>query len=76
MPEALSRQLASTVQWSSVMDAIAERQVDCVLEIGGGSALSRMWNDRHSHMAARSLDDFRHPQSAAAWMRKAGAISA
>jgi [acyl-carrier-protein] S-malonyltransferase len=74
--EALSRQLASTVQWSSVMDAIAERQVDCVLEIGGGSALSRMWNDRHSHMAARSLDDFRHPQSAAAWMRKAGAISA
>lgn len=74
--DALSRQIACTVQWSSVMDAISERQVDCVLEVGGGSALSRMWNDRYPNIPARGLDDFRHPKGAAEWIRKTVAISA
>lgn len=74
--EALSQQLACTVQWSSVMDAISERQVGCVLEVGGGSALSRMWNGRYPHIPARGLDDFRHPQSAAEWIKKTSAMSA
>jgi [acyl-carrier-protein] S-malonyltransferase len=66
--DALAKQLACTVQWSSVMDAVAERQVACVLEVGGGAALSRMWNERHPHIPARALDDFRHPQGAAKWL--------
>jgi [acyl-carrier-protein] S-malonyltransferase len=68
--KALSQQLASTVQWSSVMDAIAERQISCVLEVGGGSALSRMWNERHAHIPARALDEFRNPQGAIDWISK------
>ena len=74
--EALSQQLACTVQWSSVMDAISERRVGCVLEVGGGSALSRMWNERYPNIPARGLDEFRHPKSAAAWISKVGAASA
>lgn len=69
--QALSQQLACTVQWSSVMDAVAERQVACVLEVGGGSALSRIWNERHPHIPARALDDFHQPQGAADWLTKA-----
>jgi [acyl-carrier-protein] S-malonyltransferase len=66
--QALSRQLASTVQWASCMDAIAERQISCVLEIGAGSALARMWNERHPGIPARSLDDFQHLAGALDWI--------
>ena len=68
--EALSAQLASTVQWSSCLDAIAERNVACVLEVGAGSALARMWNDRHPDVPARALDDFQQPQGALNWLEK------
>ena len=68
--QALSRQLASTVQWAVCMAAIAERQVDCVLEIGAGSALAKMWNERHPGIPARSLDEFQHPQGAVAWVER------
>ncbi|WP_114969633.1 malonate decarboxylase subunit epsilon [Rhodoferax ferrireducens] len=68
--QALSQQIASTVQWSSCMEAIAERQVSCVLEIGPGSALARMWNDRYPDIAARSLNDFQHLQGALDWIAK------
>lgn len=66
--QGLSAQIASTVQWSSCMDAIAERQVTCVLEVGAGAALARMWNDRHPHIPARSLDDFQQAQGALSWI--------
>ncbi|NCN69628.1 MAG: malonate decarboxylase subunit epsilon [Betaproteobacteria bacterium] len=68
----LSQQLAHTVQWSTCMDAIAERQVACVLEVGGGTALARMWNDQHPNIPARALDDFRQPQRAVDWLMKLG----
>jgi [acyl-carrier-protein] S-malonyltransferase len=68
--QALSRQLASTVQWASCMEAIAERQVACVLEIGAGSALAKMWNERYSDIPARSIDEFQHPQGAVAWIER------
>jgi [acyl-carrier-protein] S-malonyltransferase len=65
---AMSQQLAHTVQWSACMDAMAERQVACVLEVGAGSALSRMWNERHPQIPARALEDFRQPQGAVDWV--------
>ena len=67
---ALSRQLASTVQWAACMEAIAERQVTCVLEIGAGSALAKMWNERYPEIPARSVDEFQHPQGAVAWIER------
>jgi len=53
------------------IDQLAEglaRQVVCVLEIGAGSALAKMWNERHPDIPARSIDEFGHPQGAAAWI--------
>jgi [acyl-carrier-protein] S-malonyltransferase len=73
--DALGQQLAHTVQWSAVMDAVAERQVACVLEVGGGAALSRMWNERHPGIPARALDDFQQPQGVVDWLNKMGAAA-
>ncbi|HSO45652.1 MAG TPA: acyltransferase domain-containing protein, partial [Rhodoferax sp.] len=70
--QALSRQLASTVQWSSCMESIAERHVACVLEIGAGSALAKMWNERYPDIPARSVDEFQHPQGAVQWVVRHG----
>jgi [acyl-carrier-protein] S-malonyltransferase len=67
---ALSQQLASTVQWSACMEAMAERHISCVLEIGAGAALARMWNERYPDIAARSLDDFQHLQGALDWVQR------
>jgi [acyl-carrier-protein] S-malonyltransferase len=68
--QALSRQLASTVQWAACMEAIAERQVACVLEIGAGSALAKIWNARYPDIPARSLDEFQQPQGAVTWLER------
>jgi len=70
--QALSRQLASTVQWSSCMESIAERQVACVLEIGAGSALAKTWNEHYPDIPARSIDEFQHPQGAVQWAVRHG----
>jgi [acyl-carrier-protein] S-malonyltransferase len=66
--QALGQQIASTVQWSSCMEAIAELGVHCVLEVGAGTALAHMWNEQHPRVPARSLSDFRSAQSAAKWI--------
>ena len=67
---ALSQQIASTVQWSACLEAVAERQVSCVLEIGAGSALARMWNERYPQIPARSLDDFQQLKGAVDWLER------
>lgn len=67
---ALSQQIASTVQWSACLDAVAERQISCVLEVGAGSALGRMWNERHPHIPSRSLDEFQHLKGVVDWIEK------
>ena len=69
--QAVSCQLAATVQWEHCMDTLAERGVCCVLEIGPGNSLANAWNQRQGDIPARSLDDFRQPESAAAWVAAA-----
>ncbi|MGB8339404.1 MAG: malonate decarboxylase subunit epsilon [Burkholderiales bacterium] len=69
---ALSQQLSSTVQWSSCMDAMAERKISCVIEIGPGSALARIWNERFPDIPARSVDDFQNLQGVLDWIFKHG----
>lgn len=70
---ALATQIASTVQWQACMQAIAERQPHCVLEIGAGAALARLWNARYPGIPARALDEFKELQSALQWLEKNGA---
>lgn len=65
---ALSAQIADTVRWDECMENIMARQVRCVLEVGPGQALARMWNQRYPSVPARACDDFRSTQAIAAWL--------
>jgi len=67
---ALAAQIARTVQWAACMDQIHARGVRCVLEIGPGAALARLWNQRHPHIPARSADEFRSVSAIADWVTK------
>jgi len=65
---ALAAQIDSTVRWDECMENIAARQVACVLEVGPGQALARMWNQRYPAIPARACDDFRSAAAIAAWL--------
>ena len=67
---ALSAQIDHTVQWAACMDALAEQGVACVIEVGAGSTLAKMWNQRHPDIPARSLDEFRDVAGAARWIAR------
>jgi len=66
--KALSAQIASTVRWDECMENIHARRVSCVLEIGPGQALARMWNERYPDIPARSCDEFRSEAGIAKWI--------
>jgi [acyl-carrier-protein] S-malonyltransferase len=70
LKEALASQIASTVQWDRCMDTIAERQPRCVLEVGPGGSLSRMWQARYPDIPARSVDEFHSPQAVVSWVNR------
>ncbi len=65
---ALAAQVADTVRWDQCMENIRARSVACVLEIGPGQALARMWNERYPDVPARSCDEFRSPAGVAKWV--------
>jgi [acyl-carrier-protein] S-malonyltransferase len=68
--QALSRQIEQTVRWSLCMDHIHARRVNCVLEIGAGAALARMWNQRFPEVPARSADEFRSAPAIIDWVQR------
>jgi len=68
--EALALQIAQTVRWSACMDHLRARQVACVLEIGPGAALARLWNQRYPEVPARSADEFRSASAIAGWVSR------
>ncbi len=68
---ALATQLAETVRWDDCMNAVEERGVRCVLEMGPGSALSRMWTARSSKAPARSIDEFKTVDAITRWVADA-----
>jgi len=70
--QALADQIAATVRWDECMDNLHARQVRCVLEVGPGSALARMWNERYPDVPARSCDEFRSAAGVARWVTEAG----
>jgi [acyl-carrier-protein] S-malonyltransferase len=68
--DALSRQLAATIDWAGCMDAAAEAGVTIALELGPGAALSRMLQARHPHIACRSVAEFRGLDGVEAWLAR------
>lgn len=69
---ALSLQIGQTVQWSHCMDHLHMRRLGCVLEIGPGAALARMWNHRFPDVPARSADEFRSASAIVDWVQRHG----
>jgi [acyl-carrier-protein] S-malonyltransferase len=67
---ALAEQIAHPVLWARCLDTLAERGVRCVLEIGPGDALSRMWQTRHPQVPARSVDQFQQRQGIIDWVHR------
>jgi [acyl-carrier-protein] S-malonyltransferase len=66
--ELLALQTATTIRWTECLDAMLEARIDVVLELGPGSALSRMLRERHPQIACRSVADFRSVKGIAAWV--------
>jgi [acyl-carrier-protein] S-malonyltransferase len=66
--QALAEQIATTVRWDDGMENLHARQVRCVLEVGGGSALARLWNERYPDIPARSCDEFRSATGVVKWV--------
>lgn len=68
--DTLSRQLNEKIRWMDCMDACVEAGVAVALELGPGSALSRMFQARHPGVACRSIADFRSLAGLAAWLAR------
>jgi [acyl-carrier-protein] S-malonyltransferase len=66
---ALERQICHTIDWAACMETIVSYRPQAVLEIGPGTALSRMLRDVEPRLEVRSVDDFRLPTAAADWVR-------
>ena len=71
LKHALAQQLAHTVHWDRCMDTLAERRPRCVLEVGPGTSLARMWSARHPDVPVRSVDEFHSAQAVVAWTLRA-----
>ena len=67
--QALAAQIAHTVRWDECMDNLYARGVRCVLEVGPGQALARIWNQRYPDVPARACDDFRTAHGVIDWVQ-------
>jgi [acyl-carrier-protein] S-malonyltransferase len=64
----LRRQLTQTIRWKACMEACNERGIRIALELGPGTALSRMFREQYPHIECRSLADFRSMGGAVRWL--------
>ena len=67
---ALIEQMNHAIDWDSCLTAIQENQPDIVLEIGPGTALSKMLLERHPSCVVRAVDDFKSMQGLEFWIEK------
>lgn len=66
---ALEDQMCHTLDWAACMETIVSYRPHAVLEIGPGTALSRMLRDLEPRLEVRAIDDFRSLLSVADWAR-------
>lgn len=64
----LAAQIATTIDWAATMEALVERGVRQVLELGPGTALADIARAAYPMLDARSIDDFRSLEGVAAWI--------
>nr|AGU11475.1 Acyl transferase domain [uncultured organism] len=75
LKRALAGQIASTVRWRDAMDTLAERRPGCVLEVGAGSALSRLWRIRCPDIPVRSVDEFNSVSAVVNWVSRQSGVT-
>jgi [acyl-carrier-protein] S-malonyltransferase len=66
--EKLAAQISQTVQWSACLQGCIESGATAFLELGPGSALSKMAASAYPDVASRSLGEFRTLQGVRAWL--------
>jgi [acyl-carrier-protein] S-malonyltransferase len=66
----LSAQLSTTVDWAACMQAAYEMGARVFLELGPGTALTRLLRERYADVAARSVDEFHSLQGARDWVQQ------
>lgn len=64
----LAAQIDRTLLWNECMEAIHAKGVRCVLEVGAGQSLARLWNQRFTDVPARSADEFRSRTGIVHWV--------
>ena len=67
---ALIHQMNHAIDWDACLSAIQENQPDVVLEIGPGSALSKMLLELSPNCIVRAVDDFKSWSGLKAWLEK------
>ena len=63
-------QLSTTVDWVACMQAAYEMGARVFLELGPGTALTRMLRESYPDVAARSVDEFHSLHGARDWVRQ------
>ena len=66
----LAAQIDRTLLWNECMESIHAKGVRCVLELGAGQSLARLWNQRFTDVPARSADEFRSETGIVNWTRR------
>jgi [acyl-carrier-protein] S-malonyltransferase len=69
--QCLAAQLRQPIRWDLCMASAIERGATAFFELGPGAALSRMLQQSHPDVPARSLADFRSIGGAARWIESA-----
>ncbi|MEG3175426.1 ACP S-malonyltransferase [Sphingomonas sp. RB3P16] len=64
----LAAQIDTTIDWAATLEALIERGVRRVLELGPGTALADMVRVAYPLVDVRSVDDFRGLDGIAAWI--------
>jgi len=70
LKRALAQQIDHTLEWSKCLETLAERQPRCVLEVGPGSSLARMWSAAVPDVPVRSVDEFQSAAAVVDWVQR------
>jgi [acyl-carrier-protein] S-malonyltransferase len=69
----LARQISVTVDWAACLESCVAAGAECALELGPGTALSRMAASFFPQDFARSIEDFRTLAGLRGWLHRATA---
>jgi [acyl-carrier-protein] S-malonyltransferase len=68
--DALTAQLAQTIDWAACLDGLRERGCTVLLELGPGAGLARMARDRAPDIPARSVSEFHGLEGVVDWVAR------